>query len=175
MERETILYRGKKYNRSPNSKRRQHRVYFWRHDKWKESPVALHRQIWIDNFGSIPKKHHIHHKDGDTFNNSIENLELISSSDHAKIHSTSPERIKKSRESIKIAIEYAKEWHGTEEGKKWHSKHSKEIWKNRKPIEVSCVQCGKKFMSKDGTGKYCSAYHGNKFRKENNPRFKKSL
>ena len=83
---ETIVYRGKKYNRSPNSTRRQHRVYFWRHDKWKEAPVALHRQIWIDQNGPIPAKYSIHHKDGDTLNNSIENLELLSPKDHAILH-----------------------------------------------------------------------------------------
>jgi len=35
---------------------------------------------------TIPEKHHIHHIDEDITNNSLENLCLISSSDHGKIH-----------------------------------------------------------------------------------------
>ena len=93
MERETILYRGKKYHRYPQSKRRQHKVYFWRHDKWKKPPFPLHRQIWIDNFGEIPKNFIIHHKDKNTLNNSIENLEILSRSEHAKKHSLEKDRV----------------------------------------------------------------------------------
>jgi hypothetical protein len=83
---ETIIYKEQRYNRNPDSKRRQHRAYFWRHDKWKEAPVALHRQIWIDSNGPIPKGHIIHHKDGNTLNNLIENLESLSPKDHAILH-----------------------------------------------------------------------------------------
>lgn len=91
MGRETINYNGKNYHRHPESERAQHRNYFWRHDKWKESPVALHRQIYEDVYGSIPPKHHIHHKDGDFSNNSIENLECIAAGEHRKRHPASEE------------------------------------------------------------------------------------
>ena len=91
MERETINYNGKNYHRHPESERAQHRNYFWRHDKWKEPPVALHRQIYEDVYGSIPPKHHIHHKDGDFSNNSIENLECIAAGEHRKRHPASEE------------------------------------------------------------------------------------
>ena len=83
---ETIIYKEQKYNRNPDSKRRQHRLYFWRHDKWKEAPVALHRQIWIDNKGPIQKGYVVHHKDRNTLNNCISNLELLSPSEHAILH-----------------------------------------------------------------------------------------
>ena len=92
MERETIIYRGKKYHRYPKSSRRQLRVYFWRHDKWKEPPFALHRQIWIDNFGEIPKKFVVHHKDENPLNNELSNFELISFSSHASMHASQPYR-----------------------------------------------------------------------------------
>jgi len=91
---DTIVYQGKKYNRNPESKRRQHRAYYWRHDKWKQPPVSLHRQIWIDNYGPIPKNYIVHHKDRNTLNNSIDNLELLSSKDHA-IHHMKERKVEK--------------------------------------------------------------------------------
>lgn len=89
-QKETIIYKGKKYHRYPDSKRRQHRVYYYRHDKWNEPPFPLHRQIWIDHNGEIPKGHIIHHKDNNPLNNEIGNLEALSASQHSKLHSNDP-------------------------------------------------------------------------------------
>lgn len=88
---ESIFYNGKKYNRYPNSKSSSLRRYYYRHDKWKESPVALHRQIWIDNHGPIPEGWDIHHKDGNPDNNSIENLEALPPKEHRNKHPMSEE------------------------------------------------------------------------------------
>ena len=74
MERESIEYRGKMYHRYPESKRPHLRNYYWHHGKWKEPPVALHKQVYIDIYGPIPEGMQIHHKDGDFLNNSPENL-----------------------------------------------------------------------------------------------------
>ena len=82
MEKETIIYKGRKYNRYPNSKRRHLRVYYWCHDKWKEPPRTLHRDIWKETYGDIPKGFVIHHKDGNTLNNNIENLEILTNAQH---------------------------------------------------------------------------------------------
>lgn len=97
--RETIIYNGKSYHRYPESKRRQLRVYFWRHDKWKEPPFALHRQIWIDNFGEIPEGYVVHHKDENTLNNEICNLECMSRYQHNSNHMLKEERRKLSQET----------------------------------------------------------------------------
>jgi hypothetical protein len=48
--------------------------------------IAEHRQIWIDNFGEIPKGKIIHHKNGDKLDNRIENLELTSRNVHRYMH-----------------------------------------------------------------------------------------
>ena len=98
MERETIVYNGKKYHRYPESKRPQHRNYFYKHDKNNESPVALHRQIWEDNNGPIPKGMEIHHKDKNFSNNDISNLECLSIKEHRNKHSPSEETRQKFRE-----------------------------------------------------------------------------
>lgn len=97
MERETVNYNGQNYHRYPDSKRPQHRNYFFRHDKWNESPVSLHRQIYEDHHGPIPKGKQIHHKDGNFLNNSIENLECLSAAEHRRAHPASEETREKFR------------------------------------------------------------------------------
>lgn len=46
----------------------------------------LHRLIYEENFGPIPEGFHIHHLDNDKNNNALENLVLISKSNHHKLH-----------------------------------------------------------------------------------------
>ncbi len=45
-----------------------------------------YKKIYEKEYGRIPKGYHIHHIDGNPFNNSIENLSCISPEDHKKIH-----------------------------------------------------------------------------------------
>jgi len=46
----------------------------------------LHRLIYEECFGSIPKGFCIHHKDGDKTNNNPTNLMLLSKSNHHSLH-----------------------------------------------------------------------------------------
>lgn len=98
MERETIIYRNQKYHRYPDSPRAHLRRYYWRHSANKAAPFPLHRQIWIDAHGEMPSGFDIHHKDGNTLNNAIENLEAIDSKEHGRMHMLEPERRAKSVE-----------------------------------------------------------------------------
>ena len=52
---------------------------------WRSSRAAA-RNVWIRSIGSIPKGHHIHHKDGDHTNNNLSNLECLSASEHSRHH-----------------------------------------------------------------------------------------
>ena len=50
-----------------------------------------YRKLWIEQHGEIPKdefgrSYEIHHKDGNHFNNSIDNLVCISIKEHYDIH-----------------------------------------------------------------------------------------
>lgn len=54
---------------------------------WQGKLVHLHIFVWEYVHGPRPKGVHIHHKDGNTWNWQIENLEAISPSDHKRLHS----------------------------------------------------------------------------------------
>jgi len=48
--------------------------------------MMYHRLVWSKYNGKIPEGYHIHHIDGNKLNNDISNLQLISSSEHSKLH-----------------------------------------------------------------------------------------
>lgn len=110
--------------------------------------VRLHRVVWKYHKGDIPPGYHIHHIDHDRSNNSIDNLKLMSSFDHLSEHMSAPDRVAKSKEDIKIAINSAKKWHSTAEGFKWHSSHAKEYWDNAPAQKYICAWCGNEYETK---------------------------
>lgn len=132
-----IEYGGVIWTRYPDSKRRTHRVYYQRHEKWKEPPVFLHRRIYEDNYGPIPDGYHVHHKDGDTENNSPENLEALSPEEHGKVtvqEFLSDEERKKKAFSYRKSLEYRRKASVSQ--------------KNRRKIESTCELCGEKFLTR---------------------------
>ena len=52
----------------------------------KES-YSLHRHVWEKENGPLPEGYEIHHKDFDKSNNELSNLQALTTSDHAKLHS----------------------------------------------------------------------------------------
>lgn len=46
----------------------------------------VHRLVWESFVGDIPNGYVVHHKDDDKQNNHLENLQLVSTMDHHKIH-----------------------------------------------------------------------------------------
>ena len=115
---------------------------------YQRKGVRLHRAVWEYHNGKIPDGFHIHHKDGNRSNNQIENLEMLSRSDHLSFHMNKPERIEKSKKDVKIAIEAARKWHGTDEGYAFHSELAKNYWENAPQITYTCDFCGKEFQSR---------------------------
>lgn len=109
----------------------------------------LHIYIWEKHNGAIPSGFHIHHKDKNKYNNSIENLELIDGSKHLSLHCQ--DRIEELRENcIKNAHPAAKIWHGSEEGRAWHRTHAREVADKvfaEKTLELTCKHCGEKFLT----------------------------
>ena len=149
-----VIYKGKRYNLHTKQ------PYFYTTVYQKDYSKALHRQIWYDNNGKIPKGMDVHHVDENPFNNTIDNLELISRSDHCKMHMA--KRVKKNPEYFKrlaqVGREHSKEWHRSDKGRLWHSKQAKQAFKQAFiEKETHCIKCGVKYITKKpGNYKFCS-------------------
>ena len=52
----------------------------------KRKHMPVHRFLYEQVYGPIPKGYHIHHKDENKLNNSLNNLEMLSNSDHRRLH-----------------------------------------------------------------------------------------
>lgn len=176
MYRKTIIYKEKRFHRYPESKHRHLREYYWAHPERNKSPISLHREIYKDAFGTIPEKHVIHHKDGDSQNNVIENLECMSVSLHRKLHTSSEEHKALARKNLaKYAQPKAKLWHGSKGGLAWHKEHAKNTLFTD-PKQSFCQECEKKFSyTSIAGGKFCGRkcacrFHDRKrrIRKRNN-------
>lgn len=130
-----------------------------RSNKKRKNAKGLHAAIWEHYNGMpVPKGHHVHHKDENTFNNDISNLELIKKGEHLSEHSRRwhAENRDKSKEMIDKARIEASKWHGSEEGRKWHSEHGKKTWENKHMYYRTCEFCKKDFKSPFPQTKYCS-------------------
>jgi NADH pyrophosphatase NudC (nudix superfamily) len=106
----------------------------------------MHRVVWEFYNGKVPKGHHIHHKDENSWNNKPENLECIEASLHLSEHG-------KKRDHTnfqKAGCEAAKEWHASPEGYIWHSENGIKCWVNRKYKTKFCDECGKQYETRHG-------------------------
>lgn len=135
-KKETIVFEGVAYHRYPESKSSVNRAYFT--GSIDGETVRLHQKIYESHFGKVPAGFHVHHKDGNTLNNSIDNLELASEHDHHSHH------------TIKSADKIYK-------GKK-------AFWGKQQYREVVCLECGKNYQTRSTRdAKFCSSNCWNKF------------
>lgn len=110
----------------------------------------MHTEVWKHHKGEIPKNYHVHHVNGNTHDNRIENLNLV----HKKLHlkHEGKKRFKNNPEFAKEfhakGIEAAKEWHKSEEGRKWHREHWKKSIGKIKAVKKNCEECGKEYETK---------------------------
>lgn len=105
-----------------------------------ERTIRLHRAVWEEANGPIPKGYHVHHVNGNKADNRLENLELLSHGEHSAIHvndNLAPVR--------HIAVRNA------------HAKLRENRQKRFNERVLSCVICGSDFRSaaKHPT-KFCS-------------------
>ena len=64
-------------------------AYKYKKIKLKDNSIIdEHRLVWEQHNGVIPKEMVVHHKNNDPKDNRIENLELLSRSEHSKLHMT---------------------------------------------------------------------------------------
>jgi hypothetical protein len=124
-----------------------------------EPRIRAHVWVWKSIHGNIPKGYHIHHRDENKSNNSIENLELIHSSRHLSIHSSKPENKERARKRAEKIRPLTKEWHRSKEGRKWHSEHAIRCnFGNGEYFDYKCFECKKPYRSKvkaENRSKFC--------------------
>lgn len=165
-----IIYNGILFKKHPKQK------YFYSAETIKRTKClysrSLHRQMWFDVNGEIPKGHSVHHKDGNAFNNSIDNFELINNSEHAKLHSRA--RCKKDPSFMKrisiIGREAAKEWHSSKEGIEWHRQNALKTGFGKFDYgNINCLFCNKEFTKKSYQNKFCSNNCKSANRRKTNP------
>lgn len=129
----------------------------------------LHRIKWEYYNGEIPEGFHIHHINRITTDNRIENLELISKSEHLSEHGK--ERVKNNPEWFnkfhEKGIKKAKEWHKSDEGRTWHKKHAEDFsFGNQTYGEADCECCGEEFNRKNISQRFCSNKCKSKWRRD---------
>ena len=115
----------------------------------------LHRAVWEHYNGSIPKGYVTHHKDFNPSNNDIKNLEILTKSEHRKLHSDL-------LEPEKYICDYCgKEFERKFKGGRKHHFCSHQCsyhwsYENNNEIRI-CKECGKEFSTyKYNDRKYCS-------------------
>ncbi|MBK9073310.1 MAG: HNH endonuclease [Myxococcales bacterium] len=109
---------------------------YWRASRHAGNEL-LHRAVWRAAYGDIPAGQHVHHIDGDSGNNSLENLQVIKPQDHAK-HHYRPDRLLSDEAMFKLG------------------KSQRERWKKIEPREHTCDQCGGQFQSRGNWVRFCS-------------------
>lgn len=151
MGKETISYNGLLFTRYPEAKQFAHKNYY-QHRSKKHGRFYLHRKIWEDMHGKIPKKYVVHHKNHNPLDNRVGNLECIPHSAHSSHHSIDSYNPVTFKKRQKVMMEELRKWHKTKAGKDFHkrlNRKNKKTWANKKPVfEKRCLVCKKKYFSK---------------------------
>src|SRR5207248_10749888 len=113
----------------------------------------LHRVIWTEHFGRIPKGFCVHHKNGNWRDDRPSNLELMPLGAHMSHHLRERFKDQKYRRNnakqLADARMGASLWHKSSQGRKWHSVNSKRAWADGKITKglAICTECGTPFES----------------------------
>ncbi len=119
--------------------------------------IRAHVWVWNHFHGTVPKGMHVHHRDGDKSNNDFTNLQIVSVSDHVKIHfDEDPSRREKAKDMADKYRHLTKEWHASDEGIAWHKLHGIKTWNEREPIKICCKICSAIAITKTYHQEFCS-------------------
>ena len=108
---------------------------------------GIHRAVWSYVNGEIPQGYEIHHKDDDKANNSIGNLQLVTKSEHLKIHY--PQKHKAKQKEF-ICKKCGEKFIAISNGRNFYCPEC------RHPTKI-CLECGKQFKPAVGNkATFCS-------------------
>ena len=134
---ETVVFNGVRYNRRPG--RKYYKTNRWDKERKRYYAESLHQAVWKFHRGPIPQGHDVHHIDGDYNRNVIDNLELLTRSEHARRHRT-----------------FAK-YSQSAKGRAEQSKRIKKLWAAVEFRSCVCTACGGEFQTRWlRNPKYCS-------------------
>lgn len=150
---ETVDWGGRVWRRYPESRHRNHRVYYQFHAENKATPLYLHREIWRAAHGPIPAGSDIHHGDENPLNNDIGNLECLTVLEHRGRHAGQCSDAQ--RAHLATIRPEAANWHGTPEGLEWHRQHGVRVAAAKAYVACLCTRCGGDFRSKVATALFC--------------------
>jgi len=139
---ESVFYKGERFRIQTSGR-------YYQSGRKDAAERLLHRCVWRDERGPIPKGMVVHHKDNNWRNNDISNLELWESGKHSSEHMLELHRLRPGFGSagLKKGQESAKKWHGSKAGLQWHKEHGENTWVGRKRQRVVCFGCGKRVWS----------------------------
>lgn len=121
----------------------------WPSDRYlSRGGKTLHRTAWTAAFGPIPAGCHIHHRDSNTLNNLLANLECVPAGRH--LSDAGHKRqigVPAGQHFSATARQKAAEWHASEEGRLWHRRHAlaAKSWTKWKREKRVCLQCSAEF------------------------------
>ena len=126
----------------------------------------LHRLIFEDFYGQIPKGFFIHHKNGNPLDNCILNLQMLRNKEHSSLHTPSEETKKKMSESQRGDKNSMFGKHHSEESKQLireANQGKNSYWYGKKRTEET-----KQKISKSKTGTILSESHKSKISNKRN-------
>ena len=162
-----IWYDGVKYHRMGG--KRKYYLSTSTTNAGRKSPKGLHVAIWENKSGKkVPADFEVHHRNGDTFDFSADNLECLPKNIHRRL----PKRIDVNalREHLSTVRHLASAWHKSDEGREWHRKvtaKSLDAARAAKPSgddrklrpAVPCKWCGELFERRNIRRLFCSREH----------------
>jgi hypothetical protein len=123
--------------------------------------------MWEDAYGPIPKGHDIHHKDENWDNNTLDNFECLTKTEHRRQHPMVGETLKRQKKHLAGIRDKAAKWHRSVDGRQWHSEHARNTWVDRAKIIKFCAACGTSFEAIFERAKFCSKACGIRYRSRN--------
>ena len=130
----------------------------------------IQREVWNYYYGEIPPKHEIHHRDLNSDNNIIENLQLLTKSEHQQLHTPKGFQAVEFKEPrSRICLACGKEFNVRTDlqTKCCSSGCARKLFRNSHPETRICPICGKSFdvSSQYVKNKTCSVECGHKLQR----------
>jgi hypothetical protein len=155
MQKEYTTVDGIRFTRYPEAAKRNHRLYFQGLVNGKRE--SLHRYLYSTRVGHIPDGYIVHHANGNSADNRIENLTLMERGLHQSMHAANlwatADEAKRKRMQPEAYSEKKFAWHRSAEGRKAMSERAKNQYRET----ITCQLCGTVAEVKRKGALYCSA------------------